>query len=41
MTNLDSLHELYYSGPLALSGDGGVHTALTVQDTADLCYNMY
>jgi hypothetical protein len=32
MTNLDSLHELYYSGPLAISGDGRVHTALMVQD---------
>jgi hypothetical protein len=41
MTNLDSLHELYYSGPLAISGDGGVHTALTIQDTVDHCYNMY
>jgi len=41
ITNLDSLHELYYSGPLALSGDGRVHTALTVQDTVDHRYNMY
>jgi hypothetical protein len=41
VTNLDSLHELYYSGPLALSGDGRVHTALTVQDTVDHRYNMY
>jgi hypothetical protein len=41
VTNLDSLHELYYSGPLALSGDGRVHTALAVQDTADWCNNIY
>jgi len=34
VTNLDSLHELYYSGTLALSGDGHVHTALMVHDTA-------
>jgi hypothetical protein len=41
MTNLDSLHELYYSGPLALSGDGCVHTALSVQDTIDHRDNIY
>jgi len=41
MTNLDPDHELYYSGPLALSGDGRVHTALTVQDTFDGDDNMY
>jgi len=41
MTNLDSVHELYLSGPLALSGDGRVHTALAVQDTVDHCDNMY
>jgi hypothetical protein len=41
VVNLDSLHELYYSGTLALSGDGRVHTALMVQDTADLRYNVY
>jgi len=35
MTNLDSLHALYYSGKLAISGDGRVHTALSVCDTAD------
>jgi hypothetical protein len=34
VTNLDSLHELYYSGTLAISGDGRVHTALMVKDTA-------
>jgi hypothetical protein len=34
VTNLDSLHELYLSGALALSGDGRVHTALMVRDTA-------
>jgi hypothetical protein len=31
---LDSIHKLYYSGALALSGDGRVHTALTIRDTA-------
>ncbi|MBN2564854.1 MAG: exo-alpha-sialidase, partial [Candidatus Eisenbacteria bacterium] len=41
MTNLDSLHELYYSGHLAISGDGGVHTALMVQDTFDGDDNIY
>jgi hypothetical protein len=41
MANLDSLHELYYSGPLAISGDGRVHTALAVDDTVDWCSNMY
>jgi len=40
MTNLDSLRELYYSGTLALSGDGRVHTALMVDDTA-LGYDIY
>jgi hypothetical protein len=40
ITNLDSLHELYLSGALALSGDGRVHTALMVDDTA-LGYDMY
>jgi hypothetical protein len=40
VTNLDSLHELYYSGALALSGDGRVHTALMVDDTA-LGYDIY
>ncbi len=30
VTNLDSLRELYYSGSLALSSDGRVHTALMV-----------
>jgi hypothetical protein len=34
VTNLDSLHELYLGGALALSGDGRVHTALMVHDTA-------
>jgi len=41
VTNLDSLHELYYSGALALSGDGRVHTALMVQDTAVSHYGTY
>jgi hypothetical protein len=35
VTNLDSLHELYESGALALSGDGRVHTALRVRDTTE------
>ncbi len=34
IANLDSLRELYYSGTLALSGDGRVHTALMVKDSA-------
>jgi hypothetical protein len=34
VTNLDSLHEVYESGALALSGDGRVHTALRVSDAA-------
>ncbi|MBM3330955.1 hypothetical protein FJY68_03775 [candidate division WOR-3 bacterium] len=41
VTNLDFLHELYYSGTLAISGDGRVHTALMVSDTAhgyNICY---
>ncbi len=41
MTNLDPDHELYYSGHLAISGDGGVHTALMVQDTFDWDDNIY
>jgi hypothetical protein len=41
MTNLDSLHVLYYSGELAISGDGRVHTALMVQDTFDWDDNIY
>jgi hypothetical protein len=41
MTNLDPDHELYYSGHLAISGDGGVHTALMVQDTFDGDDNIY
>ncbi len=40
MTNLDPDHEPYYSGPLALSGDGRVHTALMVDDTAR-SYDIY
>jgi len=31
VTDLDSLHELYLSGTLAISGDGRVHTALMVE----------
>ena len=41
MTNLDPDHELYYSGHLAISGDGRVHTALMVQDTFDGDDNIY
>jgi hypothetical protein len=45
VANLDSLEELYYSGTLALSGDGRVHTALMVLDPpvqcAVHCYNIY
>jgi hypothetical protein len=41
ITNLDSLHELYYSGTLALSGDGRVHTVLTVEDTTDSRNDVY
>ena len=43
VTNLDSLRRLYYSGTLAISGDGGVHTALIVCDTAEVewLYHMY
>jgi hypothetical protein len=41
MTNLDSLHELYYSGHLAISGDGGVHTALTVDNSVNERENIY
>jgi len=40
IANLDSLRELYYSGTLALSGDGRVHTALMVNDSAP-GYNTY
>ncbi len=41
MTNLDPDHELYNSGTLAISGDGRVHTALMVQDTAVYRYGVY
>ena len=41
MTNLDSLHEVYYSGRLAISGDGRVHTALTVDNAASEIENIY
>jgi len=43
VTNLDSLHDLYYSGALALSGDGRVHTALIICDTAEVewLYHVY
>ena len=41
VADLDSLHELYMSGPLAISGDGGVHTALIITDTINWCYHVY
>jgi hypothetical protein len=43
VANLDSLHEVYYSGPLAISGDGRVHTALIMCDTAEVewLYHVY
>jgi hypothetical protein len=41
VTNLDSLHALYLGGALALSGDGRVHTALMVCDTADWRYDVF
>jgi hypothetical protein len=45
ITHLDSLHELYLSGALTLSGDGRVHTALMVLDPpiqcGAHCYNIY
>jgi len=41
VTNLDSLHALYYSGALALSGDGRVHTALTVRATGVYGWGVY
>ena len=40
IADLDSLHEFYLSGTLALSGDGRVHTALMVDDTAR-SYDIY
>jgi hypothetical protein len=43
VTNLDSLHSLYYSGALALSADGRVHTALMIRNTGEpyLTYYAY
>jgi hypothetical protein len=43
VTNLDSFHELYYSGALALSDDGRVHTALTIcgTSTIDSRYDVF
>ena len=41
VTNLDSLHHLYYSGALALSADGRVHTALLICATAERLYHVY
>jgi hypothetical protein len=39
--NLDSLHRPYYSGALALSADGRVHTTLMICDTAEWLYHVY
>ena len=41
VTNLDSLHDLYLSGTLALSGDGRVHTALMICDVGGPGYNIF
>ena len=41
VTNLDSLHSLYYSGTLALSADGRVHTALMISNTGGEPYLTY
>jgi len=41
VANLDSLHHPYYSGALALSGDGRVHTALMVCDAAEVEWLYY
>jgi hypothetical protein len=41
VANLDSLHHLYLSGPLALSGDGRVHTVLIICDTIEWLYHVY
>ncbi len=40
VTNLDSLYHLDYSGPLALSADGRVHTALMIYDTVERRTNV-
>jgi hypothetical protein len=40
VATLDSLHSLYISGPLALSGDSRVHTALLICDTTDWHYDV-
>jgi len=41
VTDLDALRRLYVSDALALSGDGRVHTALMVCDTADWRYDVF
>ncbi len=41
VTNVDSLHSLYYSGGLALSADGRVHTALTIADSVEWGHDVY
>jgi hypothetical protein len=41
VTDLDTLHRLYVSDALALSGDGRVHTALMVCDTVDWRYDVF
>jgi hypothetical protein len=41
VASLDSLHDLYYSGMLALSAGGRVHTALIICDTIDWSDHVY
>jgi hypothetical protein len=41
VAELDTLHRLYYSGALAISGDGRVHTALTICDTVEWRYDVF
>jgi hypothetical protein len=41
VTSLDSLHYLHYSGALALSADGRVHTALMICDRSDSRYDVF
>jgi hypothetical protein len=39
--SLDSLHRPYYSGEVAISSDGRVHTALMVRETTAYCHGIY
>ncbi len=41
VTELDTLHSLYYSGKLALSADGRVHTALMICHTGEWLSDVY